>query len=531
MKKFIRNHMFAIPLVSVLAIGASGSAIVWNATTHQQVAVQAPPAEASTVEWGATPAADVIRASIAAVPQSWTRRGEQLTSVTPPFPLSCNVGGIQSAYSVSQQYNNGTTVELSSYTAGTGALAMQYQKDHARDCVDKNTGITVTSFGEAGTEAFTIQARRGVATSQTTVFRRGDIIGYVLVDGGNSTDATKTVDHLVADAMGDQCVNQNSGIDDASRTIWSGLSFTGLLKDTSVSIGNWSLPSVPAGSSYTATPVPDTATPQVQAVTMPKVPDYPVWPLLPAEKPQPKLPVAPADKAVTDKTIKTRVKDEQGPGCGWVFTGTVAPVFDENGINTANEAAVNSAKEELTKGAEDWSKSVLTYWQGLATYKKDVEAYEKFRADVMSVDAAWEPIRKEWKAYDTDFANYQNAVHDRDDFVARKDAAQKSYDAAVAVCAAPDPSPSPSPSATPTPTATPSPSSSPSITPSAPAPTASPSVTPQALGTLDMDRAVMAVPMVKEGCPAVKPAILSEDAPAVPTAPEKPKNPVPEDKR
>ena len=97
MKSFIRNHMFAIPLVSVLAIGISGSALMWDVTHPEQTPVAAPPAQASTVEWSKTPAADSIRAAITAVPKDWTPRGEQLTSVTPPFALSCDFGGPQSA--------------------------------------------------------------------------------------------------------------------------------------------------------------------------------------------------------------------------------------------------------------------------------------------------------------------------------------------------------------------------------------------------------------------------------------------------
>lgn len=529
MKGFIRNHMFAIPLVAVLAIGASGSAFVWNATHPEQVAVEAPPAEASTVEWSATPAAEVIRTTINGIPKDWTRRGEQLSSVTPPFPLSCNVGGVQSSYSVSQQYNNGTTIALASYTAGTGALAFKTQRDKSGSCVENNTAVSNVAESNIGAEAFTIQVRRGGATSQTTVFRRGDIIGYVLVDGGASAASAGVVDGIMSDAMGNQCINEGSTVGDAQRTLWSGEPFTGLLVDTNASIESWKIPSLPTGASYKETPLPAKLD-QVVAVTMPEVPDYPVWPKLPDAKKAPELPKSPESRHETSKTVQTRVTDDKGPGCGWAFTGTVAPVFNESEINASNETIINTAKAELEKGAAAWSKSVLAYWEDIDKYTKSLKDYEQFRADVIKVSEAWNPIHEQWKTYDTQKANYDNEVKARDAFIARQNEAKKSYEDAVKVCNAPEPTATPSPTKTvpPAPTATP--------TPPAPVPTPTPTATPSApaVGSTSppvMDRTSLVVPMVRAGCPAERPEILDEKVPDMPKEPTKPENPIPEDKR
>jgi hypothetical protein len=529
MKGFIKNHMFAIPLVTVLAIGVSGSALVWNATHTEQVAVQAPPAEASTVEWSKTPAAEAIRSTIAAVPKEWPRRGEQLSSVTPPFPLSCNVGGIQSSYSVSQQYNNGTTVALAAYTAGTGALAFETQREKSSSCVENNTAVSNVDESGIGADAFTIQVRRGGATSQTTVFRRGDVIGFVLVDGGASADPARVVDSLLATAMGGQCVKEDSTTDDAKRTLWSGEPFTGLLIDTNASIEAWKLPSAPANASYKATPLPAKVD-QVVAVTMPDVPDYPVWPKLPEEKKAPELPKSPEPSHPTSKTVLTRVSDDKGPGCGWSFTGTVAPMFNASEVKASNDSIISAAQQELESGAAAWSKSVLAYWESIDKYTKSLEEYEEFRTEVIKVDEAWNPIHEQWKKYYTNLANYEDEVKARDDFIARKNDAQKSYDSAVQVCNAPEPTQSP------TPTTRPTQSPSPSPVPTAPKPTPAPTVTPSAPpvdGATDseMDRMTLITPMVRTGCPAERPAILNEKVPEMPTAPTKPENPIPEDKR
>lgn len=527
MKTFFKKHMFAIPLTVVLAIGVSGSAFVWNATHPEQTAVQAPPAEASTVEWSATPAAEVIRTTFAAIPKDWTRRGEQLSSVTPPFPLSCNVGGVQSAYSVSQQYNNGTTVAIASYTAGTGALAFKTQHDKSGQCVENNTYVSNVAESGIGTEAFTIQVRRGAATSQTTVFRRGDLIGYVLVDGGASASPARVVDGLLSKTVGSQCVDENSTVNDAKRTLWSGEPFTGLLIDNDAFIEAWKVPTIPAGASYTATPLPAKVD-QVAAVTLPTVPDYPVWPKLPDEKKAPELPKSPDATHPTKKTVQIRVADNNGPGCGWSFTGTVAPVFNEAEVKASNDTIISTAKTELEKGAADWSKSVLAYWEALDQYTKATKDYEQYRTDVIKVTDAWKTIHEQWKVYYTQLADYDNAVKSRDDLIARQKAAQQSYNAAVEVCNAPEPSPQPVPTKTaaPAPT-TPPATQSPSPT-ATPVPTATP--TPSTVAP-QMDRTTVSVPVVRAGCPAERPEVLDEKVPDMPTAPTKPENPIPKDKR
>lgn len=527
MKSFIKNHMFAIPLAAVLAIGLSGSALVWNATHTEQVAVQAPPVEASTIEWSKTQAAEAIRSTIASVPADWPRRGEQLSSVTPPFPLSCNVGGIQSSYSVSQQYNNGTTVALATYTAGTGALAFKTQREESSSCVESNTAVSNVDESDIGSEAFTIQVRRGGATSQTTVFRRGDIIGFVLVDGGASAAPSRVVDGILVTAMGGQCVNENSTTDDAKRTLWSGETFTGLLIEKDASIEAWKLPSPPTSASYKPTPLPASVD-QVIAVTMPDVPDYPVWPKLPEEKKTPELPKSPESTHPTSKTVLNRISDDKGPGCGWTFTGTVAPTFNESEVKTSNDSIINAAQQELESGADAWSKSVLTYWESIDAYTKSLEEYETFRTEVIKVDEAWNPIHDQWKTYYTNLANYENEVKAREAFIARQSGAQRSYDAAVAACNVPEPTPTPRPTQSNSPTPTP--------TPTAPKPTPVPTTTPTApvVGSTaapEMDRMTLVAPMVRAGCPADRPAILDEKVPEMPTAPTKPENPIPEDQR
>lgn len=519
MKRLLSKHAFVIPMLALLVISLTASAFVWNATHPEQVAAKTAPDAASTIAWSETPAAKVVDQTFASLPKTWTARGNQLKSVTPPFPLSCMTDGVQPAYSVSQQFNNGLTVAVSSYTAGAGAVAMDAQLKASGKCVQNNTYVSNAAVDGIGTQATVINVRRFGATSQTTVFRRGDLVAYVLSDGGASVDAAKAVDGVLKAAIAGQCIDESSTPADAARSLWSGVTFIGWQQPVDVTIAKRPVPAVTDKTQYVATAIPADVQP-VDVFEQPKKPSYPVWPLMPAVVTVPTVPTAPSAEPPAKSSIQIRVPDEKGPGCGWAFTGTVSPDYDKNSIEAANNDLKAKAVLALNKSADEWSDSVTAYWKQVSTYRKAVEAYSKYRDDSLAVAAKWEPITKLWDTYNANLAIYNDAVTAREKFVAKQADASKSYDDEVKRCNAPDPSPSPSPS----PTSTPSSSSAP--TPSAtasPAPTANPTVEPIA----PMSNKTV----VKPGCPATRPVILDQTAPELPTKPVEPPNPIPADKR
>lgn len=517
MKTLIKNHPFAVAVGALLALGTAGGGAAWSALHTEPTRAAAAPVAASVIDWGHTPAADAVRGALAAIPAGWTRRGDQLASVTPPFPLTCDPATVRPSYSASQQYNNGTTVVVASYTAGAGAVAMSQLRDHAYACAPAGTALTTTAVPGAGTESFGIRAARGGATSETAVVRRGDVIAFVLADGAPAAPAAAVVDRALADQLG-ACRNQNSTVADAARSTWTGAQFSGLLTDKKVTIGDWALPAVPPGSDYKAAAVPAGLT-QVDEAARPEVPDFPVWPELPAEQKAPVLPAAPAAKATTEATVKVRIADPEGPGCGWAFTGTAAPVFDAAAVSSQNDAKVKDAEDQLDSGASKWSDSVLAYWKDIAAYQKAVASYSRYADALADADKAWAPIRAAWSDYRSKKADYDAAVAARDDFQRRKGEAQKAYDAAVQVCSAPDPVPSGTPSPS-----SPAPSSPAQQAPASPHPSATPAPTiaPAAFVVPKSERA---------GCPPSKPVILSQDAPSVPQEPKQPEDPRPKTAR
>src|SRR5699024_6224045 len=89
-------------------------------------------------------------------------------------------------------------------------------------------------------------------------------------------------------------------------------------------------------------------------VQRPTRPGHPVWPQLPAPVTAPTPPVHPGD-AVTSATYPERIADPGGPGCGWAFTGSSAPLFDSVLAEQAADVAHTEALDELTSDAQRWA--------------------------------------------------------------------------------------------------------------------------------------------------------------------------------
>jgi hypothetical protein len=223
---------------------------------------------------------------------------------------------------------------------------------------------------------------------------------------------------------------------------------------------------------------------------------------MPAPVDKPAAPHSPPSGPVTSRTVQTLAADSTGPGCGWAFTGTAAPVFDSAKAGAANTALQSKTTAELTAGTAKWRSSVLAYWKAYAAYKEDAEAYGKYAESVKTVNAAWEVIAGQWDAYNTMMADYEAALQARADFATRKTEAQKTYIRQLEECAAEASKPTPSPSPSPDPSATETASPSPSAEPTEPA-----------------------------DCTVERPEILSQSEPETPDKPVPPADPRPANAR
>jgi hypothetical protein len=198
--------------------------------------------------------------------------------------------------------------------------------------------------------------------------------------------------------------------------------------------------------------------------------------------------------------VPSRLDDPKGPGCGWAFTGQLAPPYDAANEATIARARAEQAQTDLVIKQQTWQSDLVSYWEAAPVYEQQAQVFAAYAASVNQVALAWDTITRARDTYAAQVAAYDAAASARVQFFNDQAAAQAAYDAAIASCAAFTASPSP------TPTPTPSDSLSPSPTDTA---TPTPTVT------------------LPPGCPPTVPPILSQVPPTLPPIPVPPPDPRP----
>ena len=515
----------AVPVASLMVISAATTGIVGFATgmfTPAEAASQTAITPPKIVNVQSVPMSLAMDTTVDKNDSGWGKRDEKKVFSQAPFPFSCASNVVNPSYSVSQGFNaDGAALGLTinGYSAGLGALAFQENVDKPGRCVGGNTYVVTSPINGLGTEAVMVNSRRGSISSQTVVWRRGDIVGYLNTDNGNPVEFAKVIDRNLESNIAGKCLDEKSALDDAKRTVWSG-KYDGYKVSDKVSIAKADLPKIPSTDDpklYEVTPIPSDHQ-ALTAVNVPDVPSYPVWPKLPTSVALPVLPKAPAANPPTEKQVTITKEDTNGPGCGWDFTGTVRPTFDAQAVSAANDDLKRSATAALTKESSDWSGSVLAYWKANKIFSDQAKVYTAYSDQVNVVSTAWAGIAHQWDTYNANMAIYNKSVDDNQKFLADQKSAQDSYNSKLDQCriqdsqVKPQSDPTPTPSASPTATANPTGTPAPTVTPSA-SPSPSPSPTP----TIQ--------------CPPTKPAILSQEAPKVLDKPQPPTNPIPANER
>jgi len=236
-------------------------------------------------------------------------------------------------------------------------------------------------------------------------------------------------------------------------------------------------------------------------------------PPLPAEVARPDAPAWPGPQESV-RTITVPALDVDGPGCGWAFTGAVAPVVDGAQVEREATALVNETTTELRAAQLEWNGAVADYLDASAVYEPLAAAWNAYTAQVASVQGEWVTQRLALDAHEQAVRDYEQAVRQRQDLIDAQALAQGEYDEAVAACQAqveqvssalpiiPDPVPAPSETPTPAPSGTTAPTPAPTKDP-APDPTTAP-------------------PAPLLDCPAPRPAVLNTPVPAEQVAPTAP---------
>jgi hypothetical protein len=447
-----------------------------------------------------SPAQQVLVAALDPAPATgWTRASALTWTSGTPFDERCGrPATAEPALAASRIYSVGPkqyVVSMSAFSAGQGPVALAAWARTLATC-----GGGEYAVATPGTEALVawVRAGEGKPGAAALFWRRGDVVAVVATPGSSPTglaERAAEIDAGLLAALAGRCVTVGSALADAARSPWGQPdTFTGLTVPVAVTVAPSPTPTPPVG----VTPVPDTFTPApAPSVSFPVRPLDPVWPEeLPSPLASPLAPVAPPVPPAAI-TVPRRITDPLGPGCGWAFTGQVAPELDLAVEEALVAERVTQARAGLVAGQQQWQADLVAYWSELPAYLPEAEAFAAYASEVARVAAAWDTITAQRDAYAAALAAFDQASLARSEFFIAQAAAQQEYDAAVLACGlAPSAPPSPTPTPTPTVSAPPTPGVSP-------------------------------VPTSTPICPPAVPPILFETAPTLPPVPTPPPDPRP----
>lgn len=476
-----------------------------------------------------------------------------------PYPMVANV----KSYSHSGRKNMATVLAYA-YGAGAGKTAVEKLKEQASSCKGGSAGITSSQVPQSGANGgFTAYYSSGGNRINVNVWALGDVVLTVASNSSSTLSAlSNEYDSYARGLLSPLCLSLKDSTSDVTRNPYvSGDAYTGWNKGRVVNLnrnipglnpGYISLDEPIKGKGYALGNVPgEKAVPMVthipaETLSYEKV-SVPEPPLEPYPRILPKAVDEPKDKPKAIKvpevstTVAERVKDAQGPGCGWAFTGQSAPLFDDTKEKKAADDREAQAQSKLQGDQTSYYGDVADYVLAYEDYARSVYLYEDYSKKVDKVRDQWQDITDKRDAYRRKLDQYYQDIKDRKSFASRQKEAQKQYDKDKAVCEdynakmdqyrsdyAKDKErydreveawrrkkeqdqtpvqPEPDPTSTAVPTVEPAPDYS-GVTPPAD------EVKPPGEGLTKPDK--------PSACPLKRPSILDESMPPVPTPPKKP---------
>jgi hypothetical protein len=151
--------------------------------------------------------------------------------------------------------------------------------------------------------------------------------------------------------------------------------------------------------------------------------------------------------------VVRQIDDARGPGCGWAFTGQVAPVFDAVKAEGDFVIARKRAERRMAASWVAWQDAKFAYYADHAQYRADARAYRAYAEGVAVVSAAWAVVESARASYFAAVAEYEAAVEVAEVFEVDRLLARETFRVERAACAerANEPAPAPTPTPTPTP--------------------------------------------------------------------------------
>ena len=340
-------------------------------------------------------------------------------------------------------FGSGVTVTATAYGPGAGAPALDALLVARRQCVGE---ARVTAASGLGVQTLRASQTKGAVDTQSVMFRRGDVVVSVSGTGVPlPEDAAADLDRRLTQLLTPVCVDQDSTTADFARSpLIARTAFTGLQVARGVDLPGQGSPLPDLVSPHAGTPLPAAVTP-----TPPQAPYWPEKapdPVVSPTEPQPPTPYP------VQTSYLAPAPDERGPGCGWAFTGTTAPTYDERAAAATQEQRRQAAVTAMQAAVAAYPAAVQAYEQAWRRYQGEAQAYTDYAVAAQEVESAWSAIRAQQEAYRFALEGYQQALAAYDAESRRRQDLATAYASAVTACATVTPPPWTDP-AQPSPTA------------------------------------------------------------------------------
>ena len=351
------------------------------------------------------------------------------------------------------------SVTLHAFGAGQGKYALRNAQQQVASCDNRqgNAGINSSASPASSYDGFSAYLSTNSNNSIVGFFAIGDVLVSV---SAPSSSAVNRISNAYASALNDHmtpiCESLTYDVSDSVRSPYYNLEdYVGWERGREVDIDFLTAPelvpgvisdsdvsgqSLPVGHFPSDSPILANFE-QGEALgedtfSMPSRPLPPVPVDIEQEAPElVSMPSRPSEPA-TQTVIPERVEDPVGPGCGWAFVGQSAPVWDATEERERVDAAEAETRAELREDYRSYLQRYLSYPYNYAEYALSVEEHNDYISHLREVAQEWDRINAVRAEYRALLDEYWELVEQREDFIARQEAAQEEYDEDVAICEA-----------------------------------------------------------------------------------------------
>lgn len=421
---------------------------------------------------------------------------------------NCSAGNIPSTLLGGLQASgNSTTTTVQIYGSGQAVAQFDAYKKMYRQCF--------THFSDDSSSSTKL-----LKFDNGFVMSMGDAMVGVLTSDNTGRDKMISFyeSEMRSSLLGSNCLSLSETAADATRSFYfNAARYKGFFKrqtvSTKVDINNLAVP-----QKITLASVDN------DEVQQPEGPLPEGFPKLPRTVQRPTIPSTVKTVDHFDETAQYKIADENGAGCGWVWSGQTPPVYDTTKLADDKKDALAEAQQKIDSLAESYVSDKRNWAYQVMTVLPQADQWNAYVKNVNAVHSKWSWLNTQREIIEPAWNDYVAAHDEWFTFDARQKAASDSYDKALQKCKTeqdaltewekkygnstvqqPDssePESVPSPSAVTAPSSRPAPSAGP--TPSS-APTSS-------------------VPPMPSGCTTVpeRPLILDQQRGPEPTAPKIP---------